>query len=849
MAVKVKTYLNPSKWSDRKDDYDEIINSVHICATKSVCDGIVKKYNNINKPVITISQIRDTIFSFWFSSERRLQLYLEISRLLNDSSSCFTSSNYLFIRKNLRVLIDTILELRFIGISPLHFEEAQLNGKEQAMVALWTKCVLKSKIFIHLSTSLEKILDSPVKIKKLLNNNFSINIERDLIMLQGFYFITPEQQVILKCLERYGRGVTFFNLYDDRYKKTFDFIKKFINDEHGWSSEWLLESKIGYREKSIGSDFLNIFEGKKPQSKKRGTSIREYPDFNVFLQQVIMPVRQMDADKRPRIVSTSADILNGILDTYYPERKGGNVENIHNYIKYPIGKFLINLHDIYDSGKYIVNYMHVVELFASGFLVGTSTIPNANKLVKQLYDIKTYCGNCETIDEWIQRIKQLKQFNNEVLSKFTTDDTRMAISSSHPFKRLSYANVTLDDIDNIIHHLNAIKKIVRYLFGEGEITRINDHFTKVRELLNRLLRVKDVSTDDIDILTRLLESLSDIDSDIPCYYDDIKDALAHYLSGADKEDEEPQIIPFIEVDGLAFEKNEKISKLYLTGLDEGGLPLSKYDMPYPLSERTVESLGSYNKKIRFLKYRNESIKEISRYLLYIALEFLGVDKIELSWIRNFADKENLDVSIYMALMGMQKETIPVIYKEPKFITNEENGMHLKKDIQFNLFPDYVMEYNFCNRRFLYSYILNSHSDFTESFNQKFIYGELAKIVMRITESEDDAIQALRTIFPQWDNTFLKWNALRQKDYLGDTHPGSTIFKGAKVDNHRYRMVFPGIKNNRLCEIQSKNADIDERIKNSLISGVFTNTNTQECFYCPELWHCPLAKLEVDDENE
>ena len=46
-------------------------------------------------------------------------------------------------------------------------------------------------------------------------------------------------------------------------------------------------------------------------------------------------------------------------------------------------------------------------------------------------------------------------------------------------------------------------------------------------------------------------------------------------------------------------------------------------------------------------------ESISRYLLFIALEFLSKDKLELSWIRNFLDRVDLQPAVYVHYLDMK----------------------------------------------------------------------------------------------------------------------------------------------------------------------------------------------------
>ena len=54
-----------------------------------------------------------------------------------------------------------------------------------------------------------------------------------------------------------------------------------------------------------------------------------------------------------------------------------------------------------------------------------------------------------------------------------------------------------------------------------------------------------------------------------------------------------------------FKKN--ITNVYLTGLDEQGLPLSEFDTPWPLLDSTFEELSKKHQVLELNVLRNKSI--------------------------------------------------------------------------------------------------------------------------------------------------------------------------------------------------------------------------------------------------
>src|SRR5699024_2441739 len=167
--------------------------------------------------------------------------------------------------------------------------------------------------------------------------------------------------------------------------------------------------------------------------------------------------------------------------------------------------------------------------------------------------------------------------------------------------------------------------IARNLFdlSSGETT-INNHFQRLSELMeqnNPITYNPLLQEEERELIEKIQYKISQIDDMHIFLYDDISEAIQFYLSGRFNDEEDVFIKPFIEVDGEAFKGDDR--EIHLTGLDEQGLPLSEFTIPWPLQEETFDYLANQQKVLELHLLRYSSVKKISRYLMYIALEHLG----------------------------------------------------------------------------------------------------------------------------------------------------------------------------------------------------------------------------------
>lgn len=68
--------------------------------------------------------------------------------------------------------------------------------------------------------------------------------------------------------------------------------------------------------------------------------------------------------KDVEIIATNADILNQILSQYYPEKFAGR----RNSLNYPVGQFILKLHEMYHDGELILNVDILMGVFSSDWL-------------------------------------------------------------------------------------------------------------------------------------------------------------------------------------------------------------------------------------------------------------------------------------------------------------------------------------------------------------------------------------------------------------------------------------------------------------------------------------------------
>ncbi|WP_231893462.1 hypothetical protein [Rossellomorea aquimaris] len=873
MKIKVYTYDDPKRWRHHSQ-FEKINKSIHICATKNLADGIADAYRDKQKgefhSIFTIREVIDTLLIKWNKPEEQLKQYLALSKVMAESEPTNPLLKEAF-RNNIADTLETIRLLTYIGVMPEDLSGLCHTEKEEYFQQIWSEAYEADFSYRSIRRKLQdgwSIANVKAKLVELLEEKNKKNksdyrlTEGQRIVLHGFYFITPEQQMFLQALAKAGFEVVFFNFYDQRFSETFDFTRAFISEQFNWTDEWAIESNRDILKETIGTNFLSAFEGEKVQKKNHGGNIIKYDSFFEFLNEVIIPSypigRKQEDKEDVQIIATNADMLNDILVQYYPERFAEN----RNFLQYPIGQFISKIHGMLDGKRFILDEDILMSTFSSGWLFNPNNKKNARDFTYILKQLLPFFSGCESTQSWMKRFEELLDHYENVLPHFEEPgDDRIVKSVRSPFTKIAHFSFTKKQVVEVKYFADQLIFIAEELFEAGtEETSISRHFTKLLNIVQNRNPIKNsvLFEDEIEVINELNTKLETIKDDNFFLYDDIGEAINLYLSGKLSKKDNTFIKPFIEVDGEAFKR--KVKSFYLTGLDEKGLPLDEFSTPWPLQEETFEKLSLRYEVLELNILRNKSIKQISRYLLFIALEFLDGEnmKLELSWMENFLDRKDLHPAMYVHQLGMKilssqqnregkHEEIrpnPVNFKEIHSSQIEESRRELS-------FYDYLVEFNQCQRRFYYSYITNEYPVFADDFVHQFLYTELIRTVKRSTTlKKDEIIQLVGNLFPQW--THYKKESIARKFINGVSSVGhDDVNETVSVSSSRKVVQFPGMSSYERNRLFQETLEKKESLHEMMIESIENDSTNppaspgKHCKFCPHLDTCMDARLAMD----
>lgn len=862
MKSKVLTYLNPSNlFCDQQNS--KIFNQViHVCATSNLADAvqeaIVSDSVIDSGDVISMSEYSAIMYDAWNSEEQKLIQFLELSDWLNQSD--FSDEAILrSFKRNKSDVLDTLRLLVIAGMKSFELRESLgevKSLKEDLLVEIldWFEKLETVKNAIKPScTSRNQLVE---KVKQKSNRQDARVILDSKIIFHGFYFITPEQQIILEYTASLGFEIIFLNYYDASYPERFEFIGSFINSDYGWPNMAQWKPIQTNRVQGLGDEFFSLFEYQPNHqlldfSKKADINEYSFDNFIDFLSYIeknefieppakVIKVTEREIDKST-ILATNASYLNERLQEFYPEK----YRSLNNFLKYPIGNLLVKLHELWDIEDKVIyaDARQIRRLLATKYFFND----NSEYYLMEVYnDISQFFANCRNVEEWDEKFNELLSLRKEIETDFyyassSKDKYSEEFSvNESPFSYFPYFSISSNNITLIQNKVHSVFKIANQLFeGENSSVVLRSHFEKLLKIVDNSNDYHASTVSDINILDELRKKLNTDIEITEVNKNDLYDAIQFYLSGSSNDEDMMLVKPLINIDGEIFRKR----RVHVTGLDENGLPYGEYSMPWPLNMRTVENLAYKNRYLRLLLKRNESVIDITRYLLFLMFQF--AQKLEISYMKNYQQNVNLKKSFYIDLMSDFLNP-----EEKRIETIEETDMpHLpKEELCYDISgydADQKASFIYCPKRMVFS-ILDKQVTFPSEFQQKFLLSKLVTY-LGINNNHDEVVRLVKSIFPQFSNLSIE---IICKDAFprSDTLKNSQVFKGYDSNICNYRRSFPYLTS------KWSNSNTDENkisIKDLYLKGGnlkkiyekdFSNSVNQGCMYCPYVSICLSSKL-------
>ncbi|WP_349729912.1 hypothetical protein [Peribacillus frigoritolerans] len=849
--VDVIMYENPYTFHELPE-YAPFKTCPHICATHSLKNGLKR---NLESNLLSATEVIQQFYPEWNDVDKRFEQYAELADLLRtwneDSSSKIIQS---FKRNQLNVLI-TMRNLTEIDLRPSQLRPLWQKREELVFCDVWEKML---PIFQSYMDDAAENLGDLDNIKSLLNTS------ENTVVLHGFYFITPVQHYVFSKWKEQGLNLVFINLYHKDYPAIFSFLEENFSVEHGWVSKEKWQLTESGEPSPANRMFASAFEGSYEKLPLPTITQKPYEYMIDFVQ---------DIEEDSHYISPNQDELTERLLEFKPDMF---IEERH-FLSYPIGQYLLHLHSIWNEVKqdYFLTGSMLAECFASGWLEYNGQ--NARHYTKQLKAILPYLETCQTVDEWfnfLEKLKAAKRLSSGPIRKneLKSGDHFKAVRVN-PVLRFSFLSVKYKDLIIIEGFIKKLVQDAKWLMNiEEERVTIKIHFNRIKQLLdNHETRDSLLGKTEKRLVSQLEEMLIRPGRTNHAYHiADLSDAIIVFLKTGlkdpDEEDFEEQpedeknirIQKMQAMDGIIYRNPENV--LHVCGMDEKHFPNGQTPMPWPLSEALLERLN-YPAANMYLFRKNHELS-FSKYLFYTGLCYYG--EIQLSWIKNWNDFENLDRSIYVQLLDLQNapesEEAPFHYVKASIKSAEAQKVKVIEELLSYPNEEFV-EMNLCKRRFYYSSVADRFSTYESTFHQGFLIGNVVKLYASIGKTKMEIMGLLKILFPYMSEVRLraivdtnmaenlvqsmrKYGLSNRLKYEGVEYPESTMYfqylthRGA-FQSERWRTSYALVKGKRR-ERNELATQIASREK------ILPIANPSEfCKLCPHAEYCDEAYYAVD----
>jgi hypothetical protein len=875
--MKIYTYRNPNEIS-KHPNFVEICQYLHICAAYSTYEGIVNRYGNeFEAPIITVGMIFKNLLGHWNSESTKLRQYINLTKCIREMGIENPQYGELIkgIRRNQRDVLSSIRLLIEAGVFPDDFIPTTIE--EEAFVKLWTRLECNDDSIFRFRNTFHHDYNNPSSFmsafKHALNitlenvalklddaqmvevcNGFNRMLEGDLkltVVLHGFYFITPLQERLFQLMREIGISLIFLNCYDERYPDVFKVWELTFSESKGFPNkqEWI-SGKGDACEDSWGTLFANIYQGLPSIGvlPVNQLSVIEYEDTTTFID---------DYDEKVKTTlfhSPIAARLNRVFREYYPDKYRQK-----HFLSYPVGQFLYELHRMWNEAErsLVLDMTCLKHSFASGWLRKDGK--DARNYLGTLEKLEPYFNGCERLEDWEKRMNELQQFKLQVVDMFEYQGDETAVNArfhrmlANPFLQFSFFRPNVEELNVVVDFIKALIELARFIFGDGGEIDINEHFTKLLEMIESKAPEEELLDEESNLIGELKNRLSiESQNSWKCLPEDISEALMLFLGGEflDDEDNENNIDDVVkdmdQIDGTSFKDTDLV--IHACHLSEESFPEATRSFTWPLTERNLERVKGRPLLEKSLFIVRES-RRIHCYLFYYLLAFNK--NVSVSWIRDWEEK-SLKESPYVQLMRLCHDKVNFIqlgakHNLGKIVRKEENvNSTLLSQELYSLPDDALIEFQICPRRFFYSYIIQDSPCYLSDFKQQLVFRGLVSALVAATDySKESVFNEIEKLFPQW-NTLAK---KQLKEHSKTTRVGSELvpYDGRYYINERLRPHF--LKDELYIDyITQQDVDIDAEIDVTSSPLFIARPERESCKYCPHQHICTCSLFHCDEND-
>lgn len=604
------------------------INGTLVTAQRRMAGALARR----GMKAFDMKSVLKTLLPDWHDHKRQLRQRLFISYLLDEMAEKFSDEVVGAFRNNLSQVLKGLRTLAEIGVPAKSLPE---DGEETVLLRLLYESFRKDpEGGVTLLEQRLSVWERPADFMQLLRKcrpclDESVVGVPERVYFQGFYYVRPLQNRLMKAFELLDIPVVFLNAHDEDRPREYEV----------WTKNPLYADMIVRR----------IFG--KPESTSKPELIRFQ---NLF---AMVSWLRKNPDKLSLFSPMTADVRS-ILDSFFPK-----LEEKENLLAYPAGRYLWGLYSMWDpvANDLVLEPDTVRECLATGW-AGPAYSLDCDALLGTYERVAHYFSDCRTPDEWIKRQVKLANGADAILR------TAGQVKTEFPDDRWSRSLGNVSDRVGIVGEdpakcfklgvtLRQMIDDARTLFDGSSEVNLLEHFGRLRDMISRKASVRDLQQEEKNIVRHFQSRLAWTETDVkkvPSSH--LPEAMGFFLGGklVPEEDEEPsayeRIFGFSDIESSHLLRRNETVMLFCC--DAQTLPSASHEYDWPMNAAYFDEIrlpiGADDVALRLACYRHyvESAVLSDRYLFHVAST---LPKLKLSWVAERNGKE-LQPSPYLELI-------------------------------------------------------------------------------------------------------------------------------------------------------------------------------------------------------
>lgn len=650
------------------------------------------------------------------------------------------------------------------------------------------------------------------------------------VYFQGFYYITPLQLRLIHAFCQLDIPVYFLNAMDDQYPEAYAV----------WDQNPVFPK--------IAEKRILTHEAPLPAVDFSACRIRKFRD--VF--SMVCRMRSLNLQESALYAPLSTDVKE-LLETFFPDQE----DKLHIFA-YPIGRYLLSLYNMWDedSNSFRLNPSDVRSAISTGW--AGPEYQDGGKLLALYEKMQDYFQDCQTFEDWQQRLQVLHAVVHEVMPAFqepagNPELKRWRQIISHPFRSIGAFDCSDAEVQEITQVIQQMMKDAVFLFGDTGEVDLKKHFPSLKTLLQMKAKHHTVREEEKKVVAHLMERLDwNMSQNDSWPLQHLSNAMTLFLGGSLDEDDLSSGIEENKVGGVRGISDMESARflhadkqIFLCCCDANNLPGHAKPYPWPLTSEVIASFvqtetaaDAVRSRCQSYIHSMETTRLANRYLFHLAKQ---IPSIEFSWIEHQGNKD-VNPSIYLTELARQyhltiKEEQGLLVTEGPLASVQNGPWNLaekttppKADKDGNIPIEWDFDIKTCSNshwRWLYDYVLQDHPSFTERFQLSFLMTALIAITADIIPcSRQEAARQVFSIYP----SFSESEKQEYTDFVGQTRQMERApFDGKEYSLKRLYLEYLKIK-----------------AVNQFVADGSTNGNF--CNWCPELKYCYVRRKEQINEH-